>query len=92
MYIHVVNQKVNQTIDTYANADAKQPPYFKMGAECIAECTWERKDKEKQIITFEEAFFFEMRLVVILMPAPQEAMHHILMRKPCYEFHRCSGS
>jgi hypothetical protein len=85
--VHIVNEKVNGTINGYSQPDKEHPPLWGEGAEQEQGDTRGCKDQKKQVVFFEKPALLEMGFVVVFVPFPEEAVHHILVGEPGHEFH-----
>jgi len=87
MDVHVVDQKIRQSVQGNTHADKKHPPGLGHAAEHIAKSRRDGKYEKKAVIFFQKTLFFVFCFVMIGMPIPQQAVHHEFVREPSHEFH-----
>ncbi len=86
----IVDQSVDDAVEQYAKADpcARLPrirPHDQRAADGEHRDAHRRADQPEKIILFQALV---MRLVMVAMPAPAEAVHDIFVARPGDKFHR----
>jgi hypothetical protein len=91
--VHVVNQKVNHTINADANTNKRQPEPARCVQPDDVRCrTRNGKNEEEQIILLEKTIVVVVWLMVVFVPDPEGTVHEVFMGRPGDEFHGGYGS
>jgi len=87
MNIHVVDEKISNTIKGNAHAYEHHPKMRGCGSKNVTKHARNCENKKKTVILFKKTFFFMFGQVVIFMPLPQKTVHHKFVCEPGHEFH-----
>jgi hypothetical protein len=85
---HFVNRNVSDAIEQNSNTDVEPEIAAGHDAELHVEPTRNGKDQSEEVVALKE---ITGGLMMIAMNGPSEGVHHIFMRKPCYELHEPKG-
>ena len=85
--VYVVDEEIRESVQRNAHTDEKHPKMWRHAAKHVTKSGWNGKNKEKTVVFFKKTVFVVFGLVVIFVPVPQNAVHHVFVREPGHKFH-----